>query len=231
MTLQACINRFYRNVAMARNTTIDKVRVLISRGEVVQYLNDGMRTAAEKSKGLRGMYKHTLTADQELYELSSMDNDVVKVDRVQVYKSGNVQADMIPESPEILEELDGTTDSSTPTRCSFKLQKHDSSAAIYELRLWPPANWTEASALVILASVRPTALTADTTHLDCPDALGDAGVWQACYQATFDPRFEALYHKALQRFYAAGHSTSVRYFNPPEAAAGGRDPRSYAATA
>jgi hypothetical protein len=230
MTVKSGVERFYQVVASAKNTTPKNLRAMVDRGYVVELLNVGMRAVAEKTGGIRGLYKHTLTTDKEIYELSSMGNDVISIDAVTIYKSGDVQCVLIPEAPEALEFLDTTVTSATPEHCSVKIQKHDSNAAIYELRLYPPANWTEASALVITARVRPTAITDDATAFDCPDALGDAGFWQACYDYTLDPRFEANMHKALQRFYASGISQSVKYPMPPGVASGGGDPRSTTAT-
>lgn len=230
MTAKAAVERFWNTIAAARDTTIEKVRARFDRGYVLQLLNAGMRTAAEQSRLLHGLYKHNLTSGKELYELSSMANDAITIDRVTLLKDGEIFADLVPESPEALESLDATIDSGTPERCSVKLQKHDSATAIYELRLYPPANWTEAGALVITAKVRPTEVTADATEYDLPDALGDAGFWQACYQATFMPTFETQYHKALQRAYASGLYNSVKYIEPVDMGVGGLDARTYAAT-
>lgn len=183
---------FYGSVAPLSKQTVAEAMATWPRELVIQWLNQGWARAAEDCGGIQITTKHNLTANKETYSLSAATlsvSPIISLLKVILLKSGDVVARLTPSYAPDIEFPDGTVESGLPVRCSWKIQKHDATTAIYELRLSPPSDWTEVSGLWTVCSVRPAEITGDTDSPDVLDTMGRMGVDFACYKATRQPTF------------------------------------------
>ena len=197
--LGAYLLDFYGSVAPLAKMTVSEAQANWPRELVVTWLNDGWARAVEDCGGLLSTSKRNLTSGQALYNLSAADlasTPIISLLEVILLKNGKEVVRLAPEYAPPLEAPAGTVTSSTPSRCSWKIQKHaltDTGGAIYELRLSPPPNWTETGALWIVCSIRPAEITADEASPDVKETMGSMGVAWACFKATRQPTFMAEY--------------------------------------
>lgn len=228
-TLGDYILDFYGSVAPLSKMTVSEAMVNWPRELVITWLNRGWARAAEDCGGIQMTTKHNLTADQELYSLSASTlstNPIISLYRVILLKSGDVAVTLAPEYAPDIENPDGVIDSGLPSRCSWKIQKHDSNEAIYELRLSPPADWTETGGLWIVCSVRPAEIVDDDDSPDVLDTMGSMGVAWACFKATRQPTFMQEYEDGKRLLGKSGLNNQPMQKRSIFARRAYRDPRS-----
>ena len=208
-TLKAYVERFYRLAAPALGLDLQKAMENWDRGFVVQLLNDGGRKAAADTGGLIMLGKATLTSGQETYDLDASVFSATPVNtllRIDLYKdtADPPYISLIPTYAPDMIRADGAITSGPPTAAAWYYAKHSSTESNLELRLSPPANWTLAEGLQVVASVLPAEITDETVQPDCQGQLGQMMLWDALYNATGIPRFEKSYLDSKRIVMASG---------------------------
>jgi len=230
MLLQDALLDFYGSIAPLAKCTYTEAMARWPQELATLWLNQGMAHAAEDCGGIEHMSKHTLTADEPLYSLSAAalsTTTIISLKRVILLDTNgtDVKVTLNPQDATNMEMPDAVLTSGTPSRCSWKIQKHDSATAIYELRLDPPPNWTRAAGLVVICSVRPAEITTGTDSFDVLDTMARMGVAWAKWQATRAPTFLQDYSENKRLFGKSGLNnfpiSKRRFLRRPQAV----DPR------
>lgn len=196
------------------------------RDEVaVELLNAGFRHAAEDVMGLRATYYDTLVKGQSEYLLPA---EVIKVSKVRLLDGSTLKAEMTPIAPEDIPGLDssGEIPRGVPSACCVTLAKHEVGSAnegpLKSLKFDCPPNWgaedsDEENSDIEFLCARTCAFVQDKTkEPDLPHALGQSGLFWACYLSTLEERFMRLYIEERNIYLRSGAGHPVRQMSKPD---------------
>ncbi|MEO0086006.1 MAG: hypothetical protein ABIK37_05185 [candidate division WOR-3 bacterium] len=195
-TLKDFVEEFYQMVSPVIAGGLNAAMAQWDRAYVIKLLNRGWEKAATDVGGLLWTATTDLVADQENYALP---DSIVSLDKVIVRRGGQVCSELLPQAAAPLEYPDGSHASGVPRFCSWKLQKHDDAQSGYELRILPPASWSEADGLWAVGRVLPDTITSDSDVPDCRDSLAQMGLAWACYLATGQQRYVVIDYTSAKR--------------------------------
>jgi len=176
----------------------------------VELLNSGWAHTAEDVLGLKAYYYDTLIQGQSEYVLPS---SIIKVHRVRLLDGPTLKAEMVPSAPETILHRDGSDEvaQGVPTDCAVALCKFDgSSVAERGLRFDRPPNWGGDEDIEVYCTRAPEFISTLTKEPDLPHSLGQAGLWRACYTATLEDRFAALYTESRNVYLRTGVGNEPR---------------------
>lgn len=207
MTLKEYIESFYGLMMARNNWDLNQTLERFPRHLVKNFLNLGWEKAAQDTNAIISLKKWHLVKDQEDYPLPP---EICKLHRVGILSGGEICKILIPEEAIELERPNDTIPSGIPQRCSWKLQARDNIGARYELRLLPPANWSEPWGLWIVISVLPAPISEETESPNAPGALGQMGLFWACYLASGNAQFVRDYRELERSYIKTGLLSSLQ---------------------
>ena len=205
MTLGLALTMLRRHTGLTTNDLSDPI--------ATQILNEGwVKAAMESGNGLHGYWYDGIKANQSIYALPL---NAVKVHLVRLLNGSTCLAELTPrdQGSILTRDASGEVPASIPNSCSVTNMKHETGVACWELRLFPPPNWTYANGgIEIYCDWLPTYIQADTDVPDVRTSLADAGLWWACFMLAKKPtgQFERDDSTKFMQLFRDAVATDIR---------------------